>query len=357
MVVVKPTPRNRKERRAESGRPQPSAPFPDRWRAAIAQQLMEGHPPQNIIQGLVNAGATRPVATAEVRAAQAHPYLRGVTTLGARLRKRDWLLDLYAAHWRLGAGETPTIERRAGVSTEEFRDEYYAAHRPVIVTDVIDAWPAMTKWSLDYFEEVAGDAEIEVQFGRDRSPDYEHKRQNFVRVMPFRELLDLLRSDEKTNNYYVTANNSGKNRQALAPLWNDIIQVPQYLERNDHADGFFWLGPRGTITPYHHDLTNNLLVQVFGRKRVRLVPSYETRLMRNWTHVYSRWTGEDLAVGPADGDKPTVIETILGPGEAMFIPIGWWHWVEGLDVTAGMSFTNFKWRNDFFKTYSSYNDV
>jgi ribosomal protein L16 Arg81 hydroxylase len=31
----------------------------------------------------------------------------------------------------------------------------------------------------------------------------------------------------------------------------------------------------------------------------------------------------------------------LNPGEALFIPVGWWHHVRALDVSISVSFTNF----------------
>lgn len=356
---------SRKERRAaaarESGRRKaepPSANVPDAWRADIAANLVKGASPDKIVDAMVAAGVARESAAAEVAAAQRHPYILGAAKIGERLRKRDWLLGVQATLWRLSVGEQLEVARRERPSTEAFLNEHYLAHRPVIITGALHDWPAMEKWSLDYFDEVAGDAEVEVQFGRDRGPDYEHKRERYVREMTLRDYTALIRQTGPTNNFYVTANNGKKNREALAPLWDDIGPISDYLTEIPGSDGFFWLGPQGTLTPYHHDLTNNLLAQVVGRKRVRMTPSFETPLMRNWLHCYSSWGLEDLPVGPArEKGKPPIVECVLEPGDILFIPVGWWHHVEALDVSVSMSFTNFKWYNNFVESYRAYGEM
>ncbi len=78
------------------------------------------------------------------------PYFRGSELLRNRLKKRDWLLSLYRKLHRLHprAGE---IERRSKLCREEFLVEYYSRNRPVIITGMMDDWPAMRKWNLDYF--------------------------------------------------------------------------------------------------------------------------------------------------------------------------------------------------------------
>jgi ribosomal protein L16 Arg81 hydroxylase len=43
----------------------------------------------------------------------------------------------------------------------------------------------------------------------------------------------------------------------------------------------------------------------------------------------------------------TPMEVVIGPGEALFIPIGWWHCVESLDMSMSISFTNFNAPNNF----------
>ena len=330
----------------------------DNKRRWIAENLILGAKPEVIADALGRQGFSKKTIEAEIAAASSSPYLLGVQRAAARLRKRDWLLRTYEEHRRLlpNAAEIP---RRTGISKDEFLEKYYAAHLPVILTDLVSDWPAMTRWSLDYFEEkIGGDTEIELQFGRDQAEDYEIRNDDFKRRLPFKTYLSMLRRGERTNNYYCTANNGSYNRGVFDPLWEDIRPLPDFLEPNAAHDGFFWLGPPGTVTPFHHDLTNNLLVQVIGRKRLLIASSYQTPDMRNHRHVYSHWTGKDFAPdAPAAPGKPRLIECMLEPGEAIFLPIGWWHYVEGLDMTVSLSFTNFIWRNDFSKSYTEYGSL
>ncbi len=152
----------------------------------------------------------------------------------------------------------------------------------------------------------------------------------------------------------MTANNGSYNRRALAELWDEIVQVPKYLDTSNPG-GFLWLGPAGTVTPFHHDLTNNLMAQVIGRKRIKLAPSWDIPLMQNHKHVYSRIDGRTRPAAPeAPFHEPQIVEFLLNPGEILFLPVGSVHCVQGLDITLTVSFTNFLFDNDFSSFYVTY---
>ncbi|KAK3390553.1 Clavaminate synthase-like protein [Podospora didyma] len=113
-----------------------------------------------------------------------------------------------------------------------------------------------------------------------------------------------------------------------------------------------WLGPPGTITPLHTDPYHNLLVQVVGRKYVRLYAPHETPRMRargkeggvemantsKWdVGVFEGWDdpeGEEETDERKREDfgKVDYLECILDPGDTLYIPIGFWHYVRGLTV-------------------------
>ena len=330
----------------------PPAEMTSELRAQIAERLLMGEKPEQVVRWLEIRRIAPQTARSEVANAEQDPFYAGSRRLAERLKKRDWQLSIHRRLAELDpdAGSVPV---ETAISGEDFLRRYYVPNRPVLLRTMIDHWPAMDKWGLDYFDSLFGETPVSVQWGRESSPDYERDKQRHRRSMPFAELSAKLRTDEPSNDYYVTAGNEDNERE-LAALRDDIGDLPGILDFSGGNRGFFWMGPQGTITPFHHDLTNNLLVQISGRKRVKLAASHDAALMRNDAHCFSRWNGEDLPEAPPGEGKPRVIEVTLNAGEALFLPVGWWHHVEALDMTIGMSFTNFVWPNDHYSDYTSY---
>jgi Cupin-like domain len=328
----------------------------DPWREWIAENVLIGVPPESIFATLESNGFAPEDAAHEINRALESPYLRGGELLRDRLKKREWILSVHRKLRRLHP-QSAEIDRRHRLSRDEFLREYYAANRAVVITGMMDDWPAMRKWSLDYFAANVGDGIVEVQMGRSASPNYEIEREKHVTRIRFAEFIEMVRKAGATNDFYMTANNDSANRGALRPLWDDVVPVPEYLAP-DPSGGFFWMGPAGTVTPFHHDLTNNLMAQVIGRKRLKIAPSWDLPIARNHYHCYSQLDGRVAPPAPAPAlGEPQILECVLNPGELFFLPIGCLHYVEGLDITVTVSFTNFVFDNDFCSFYSTFGPV
>lgn len=334
-----------------------AAQIDDNWRSWIAENLMCDSDPASIFQTLLQNGFSQADAGRELDAAIRSPYLAGATRLKSRLKKRTWPLDIYRKLNRMDT-RSYQVPRRHKITGDELFNEYYALNRPVVITGMMDDWPAMQRWNYDYFRTNFGQREVEVQFGRNTDANYEINQPNLRRKMSFGAYVDLIAAAGETNDFYMTANNSSQNQQALRELWDDIIQIPEYLKPVSDVNGFFWFGPKGTRTPFHHDLTNNFMAQVMGRKLVRLVPAVELGQMYNDLHCYTPVDGANIDINRFPlMQQAQVIDVEIGPGDILFLPVGCWHYVLGLDVSITMSFTNFRWDNDFSSFYSTYHGV
>jgi len=271
------------------------------------------------------------------------------------LAKREWLLEAVEQLRDLVPSLT-TIERRPGLSAEEFLERYYAANRPVILTDELADWPALVRWTPEYLKMKVGAHPIEFQGERNRDREFEMHKDAHRRVVPFNRFIDQILLPDAGNEAYLTAYNSPRNAEALSLLHDDLGALEKFLDREGAAPhGMMWIGPAGTVTSLHHDLTNNFVAQIIGRKRVKLAPAAEVGKVYNEHHVFSAIPDlEDPYINPESYPRLEglrIYDVLLEPGEILFIPVGWWHQVKSLDFSVTITFTNFRWRNDAYANY------
>ena len=83
------------------------------------------------------------------------------------LKKREWLLSTCDDLAKLDPGYNKQIDVIDTPPFEVFIKDYYSKHKPVVLKKGIDHWPALKKWSPQYFADALGDEEIQVQFNRE----------------------------------------------------------------------------------------------------------------------------------------------------------------------------------------------
>ncbi len=331
--------------------------FDDSWRSWVAENLVLGASAESLLPVLVSNNFHPGEAQREIDKAQRSPYLRPSRSLTQRVAKRDWMLDLQRRTRALGPAQ-PGIARRHKLSRADFLNDHYSANRPVVITGMMDDWPAL-QWTPELIADRFADRSVQVQTNRNTNPRYESEAYRHHETMRFGNFMARVLQGGEGNDIYMTAKNGSENVVALRELWDGIVQVPEFLDSgNPDNQGFFWIGPAGTVTPTHHDLTNNFMAQIMGRKRVHLVDGLQAARMYNDLHVYSEVDLENI-----DYDRFPLMREVevlhydLMPGELLFIPVGWWHHVRALDVSMTVTFTNFLFENDFHSTYRADNGV
>ncbi|TRY84856.1 hypothetical protein DNTS_002292 [Danionella cerebrum] len=122
-------------------------------------------------------------------------------------------------------------------------------------------------------------------------------------------------------------------------MFQDVVWSDFGFPGRDGHESTLWVGTQGANTPCHLDSYGcNLIFQVQGRKRWHLFPPddtaclYPTRIPYEESSVFSH-----INVLRPDIDKfPAFVRArahtvILQPGQVLFVPRHWWHYVESVD--------------------------
>ncbi|OTB09669.1 hypothetical protein M426DRAFT_70829 [Hypoxylon sp. CI-4A] len=136
------------------------------------------------------------------------------------------------------------------------------------------------------------------------------------------------------------------------PLSQDLPapDIVKLAGKGDIYNSSIWLGIHPTYTPLHRDPNPNLFCQLVSKKKIRLMtPDHGdgiyARVRRELgTHGNSRFRGAEMMQGRerellhrAVWHDESIDEVALKPGDALFIPTGWWHSVVGGGVAGQLN--------------------
>ena len=277
---------------------------------------------------------------------------------------------------------TNPIPRLDGLSMDAFQNYMDPSTNPhgvfpAIFTDLTFDWPALTtnpwrKPSYLLSRTFGGRRYVPVEIGRSYvDADWGQK------LLPFRTFLASYIDPSLDCTTEGGSTNPRKGYLAqhdlftqIPSLRNDVL-LPDYLwttppphpvqnknkERVAAPQLNAWLGPAGTITPLHTDAMHNLLCQVVGRKYVRLYPpectamcprgveggvdmgntsSVDVGVVEGWDQGVEE--GDITSEEAAEFKRAEYWDCVLEPGDTLYIPIGWWHYVRSLSVSFSVSF-------------------
>ncbi|KAM3079749.1 hypothetical protein ACMFMG_006155 [Clarireedia jacksonii] len=144
----------------------------------------------------------------------------------------------------------------------------------------------------------------------------------------------------------------------LPPQLRDDLPTPKIVReagKGDVYDANIWMGTPPTYTPLHRDPNPNFFVQLASEKRVRIfAPSvgqaiYRTVQQKIGAAGSGRIRGMEMMEGQerelldqfvwAGNIEEEGLEALVGPGDALFIPKGWWHSIKsvGTGITASVN--------------------
>lgn len=334
---------SRRSPKARRRRARTSLSLSDEWRVWVVDNLLADVAPGEIVDALVASQVPEGIARAEVEAILRSPSLVACRHLHARNQRLHQVARLHRAL------ASDTIERRERIPSDQFFRHYFAANRPVIITGYVPTWPAFGKWTPAHFQAAFANVEVEIVAGRARDPGGDKNFQKYRQTATMGQYVERVMHAGESDDLYMIARNKNMARAGLAPLIDDVSFDTELFDPDHLEDALtLWFGPAGTVTPLHHDSTNILFCQIHGRKRIHLIGPWETALLDNADGFYSAHNLEDPeAMAHLRAAGVVIHEVELAPGEALFIPAGWWHHVKALDISITFSLLNFRRANDY----------
>jgi len=240
----------------------------------------------------------------------------------------------------------PEIPVRVDVTPEEFQRDYLEASRPIVLKGFAKSFPAVGRWSPEFFRDTFGDMRIQAVDGQGWAvEDSESGEADVaVREMTLREQVDRMLSGGSDYVSFWTelfTRHPELGKDIDVPALNKFIEPPRWTP--DPIFKFF-MGAGGTSTQWHCAELQNLFVQIHGTKEWRMCPPYWTpcmdprvvSLQQQYCHGMVDFRDPDIERYPLYAYAPQR-RVVLEPGDVLYVPPFWWHCVMNPEVSIGLA--------------------
>jgi hypothetical protein len=244
---------------------------------------------------------------------------------------------------RVTAESLPIEERQAAdLPYDVFLRDYVAARRPLILRNATPAWPAMRKWTPEYFKQRFASKMVQVSY--DESMNFSDfidgvlastldKPGPYMYRLFLHEHLPEVLPDLSPPNPYAFP------RRYASPLMMEYWRRP---------DGYLKLliggiGGRFPVMHFDGDNAHATITEIYGDKEFIVYAPTDTRYL----YPSPKRANHSLVDDPREQDlerfpelsKATQYRSVMGPGDMVFVPCGWWHTARALSpsISVGMN--------------------
>ena len=231
------------------------------------------------------------------------------------------------------------VEKKYHMSYDEFKKEHLFGNYPVVIGDACADWSAKNKFTPAFFKENYGGREVSIA----------------GQTYPLSEYIDWMMTGTEANPapYPCTLQIESdypelmpdvlpRLKYALPDRIKSKFLPSRLLSGANTLEIFF--GSPGAQFPYvHYDYMSlhAYITQLYGQKEFTVIPPDQTPYVypkpdNVWVSEVNDIRNPDLEKYPLFA-KATPVTFVVGPGETLFIPCGWWHTARSITPTISVA--------------------
>ncbi len=213
------------------------------------------------------------------------------------------------------------IDKVSNIESTEFSKSYFKPLRPLVIQDMAKAWPALDKWSPEFFKKQHGDKQVKVYDSSFVSAGKNYMSKS--KSISFRDYIDAVVTKEQDLRMFLY------NIKSEIPELVDDITFPSILKGISRNFVFMFFGCKGSVTQMHFDIdmSHVLHTALYGKKTVYLFPYEQGKNLHGYPFTCRSYV---------DVEKPDFkqfpglknvegYKVVLERGETLYIPSGYWH--------------------------------
>ncbi|MCK5497654.1 MAG: cupin-like domain-containing protein, partial [Gammaproteobacteria bacterium] len=162
--------------------------------------------------------------------------------------------------------ELAPVEKVSSIGKKDFSDSYFKPLRPLVIQDLAKSWPALEKWTPDFFRDQHGNKQVKVY-----DDSFVAAGKNYMsrlKTIPLGEYINTVMTTSQNLRMFLY------NIKSEIPELIDDIIFPSLVDGLSRNFVFMFFGCKGSVTQMHFDIDMSHVFHtaMYGEKTVYLFP-------------------------------------------------------------------------------------
>ena len=226
------------------------------------------------------------------------------------------------------------------INADNFIENYFSKEKPCVLNNFSEYWECVNKWNYSFFQK--NYPKLKVKYNNITQGKKKSKMSPpFAGEMLLVDFIDVLKRNEESEKRLFNFNLLQKCKE----LKKDFLLDRKWIKGFYIGWKMLFFGAKGSKVRLHYDIDfcPNFLTQLEGTKTIWLFPPEQTKYLYKYpfsVHSPIDFKNPDHEKYPLF-KKSIPQKFVIEKGDTLFIPPGWWHYIEYTSSGYGISIKTF----------------